>query len=151
MDLLRAHNAVLLSLVAAVENRVVGHILYSPVRLGSGPNELHGAALAPMAVLPQFQRHGIGSQLVAEGTRQLREANYPFIVVLGHPAYYPRFGFVPASRYGVRCQWQVADDAFMLLPLNPSWVSGMFGLARYRDEFAAVASDGAPLPPTDRQ
>ena len=138
IDLLRAHGTVLLSLVAAVDDRVVGHILYSPVRLGSGAREVQGAGLGPIAMLPEFQRKGLGSKLIGEGTRRLRESGCPFIVVLGHPEYYPRFGFVAASRHGVRCQWKVRDEAFMLLPLDASRLSAMSGLARYCDEFDTV-------------
>lgn len=140
IELLRANSAVTLSLVGVVDSRVVGHILYSPVSLGAGSDEVHGAGLAPMAVLPEFQGAGVGSKLIAEGTRRLRASGCPFIVVLGHPEYYPRFGFVPASRYGVRCQWEVPDEAFMVLPLDTSKLNAMTGLARYRDEFFTVIS-----------
>jgi putative acetyltransferase len=137
VELLRANQAVLLSLVAVIDSRIVGHILYSPVRLESEAN-LEGAGLGPMAVLPEFQRMGIGSKLISEGTRRLRGRGCPFIVVLGHPEYYPRFGFLPANRHGVRCQWEVPDEAFMLLPLDPSRLTDLSGLARYRDEFGKV-------------
>jgi putative acetyltransferase len=135
VDLLRAHGSVLLSLVALRDAEVVGHILYSPVRLGTDPHEVQGAGLGPMAVLPELQRTGIGSKLVAEGTRRLRTSGCPIIVVLGHPEYYPRFGFVPASRHGVRCQWAVPDEVFMAMPLDESRLGAMRGLARYGDEF----------------
>lgn len=138
VELLRANGGVLLSLVAAVDGRVVGHILYSPVRLGSGPNQVHGAGLGPMAVLPEFQRKGVGSKLVAEGTNRFRQSGCPFIVVLGHPEYYPRFGFLAASRYGVRCRWEVPDEAFMLLPLDASKLSAVPRVASYREEFSTV-------------
>lgn len=139
VDLLRANKAVLLSLVACSGERVVGHILYSPVYLESSAGDLKGAGLGPMAVLPEFQRMGVGSKLIAEGTCRLRERRCPFIVVVGHPDYYPRFGFVPASRHGVRCQWEVPDEAFMLLPLDASPMAGVPpGFARYRDEFSTV-------------
>jgi putative acetyltransferase len=137
VDLLRANQAVLLSLVATVEDRVVGHILYSPVCVGSDPSELRGAGLGPMAVLPEFQRRGIGSKLIAEGNERLRKSGCPFIVVVGHPEYYPRFGFQIASGHGLRCEWEVPDEAFMVLPLDASKLSAISGLVRYRDEFAA--------------
>jgi putative acetyltransferase len=76
--------------------------------------------------------------LIAVGIETLRARQCPFVVVVGHPEYYPRFGFVPASRHGVRCQWEVPDDAFILLPLDRSGLQGMAGIARYRDEFAVV-------------
>lgn len=89
VDALRSNGAVLLSLVAVQEGRVVGHIVYSPSSMG----ELAGAALGPMAVLPQHQRQRIGSRLVEAGNQKLKDSGCPFIVVLGHANYYPRFGF----------------------------------------------------------
>ena len=95
--------------------------------------------LAPMAVLPERQRQGIGSRLVEAGIRILRKQGCPFVIVLGHPGFYPRFGFVSASRYGLTCQWEgVPDEAFMVLILNESTLAGVTGIARYRDEFAAA-------------
>jgi putative acetyltransferase len=88
-----------------------------------------------MAVLPEFQRQGIGSLLVQKGIGILKGRNCPFIIVLGHPEYYPRFGFEHASLYGIRCQWDVPDDAFMILILYRSAMTHMSGTARYRDKF----------------
>ena len=135
VDLLRANEGILLSLVAVSDAQIVGHILFSPVSLGSDGEVLQGAGLGPMAVLPEFQQKNIGTQLVSEGIDRLRKRGCPFVVVLGHPEYYPRFGFVPASRYNVRCEWEVPDEAFMLLRLSNCDVSG---LARYREEFSSV-------------
>ena len=92
--------------------------------------------LAPMAVLPGFQRQGIGSRLVRAGIAALKKTCWPFIVVLGHPEYYPRFGFVPASKRGLACQWKdVPDDCFMVLILDETSMRGVSGVANYRDEF----------------
>jgi putative acetyltransferase len=135
VDTLRSKAAVTLSLVAVADRQIVGHILYSPVTLDAGSVTIVGAGLAPMSVLPEFQRRGIGSTLVAAGNGHLRAAGCPFIVVLGHPGYYPRFGFEPASRYAIRCQWDVPDDAFMLLVNERDRLPDRGGLARYRDEF----------------
>ena len=139
VDLIRTNNATTLSLVAVVDDRVVGHILFSPVKLETNDRVLEGSGLGPMSVLPEFQRMGIGSKLINEGISRLRTTASPFIVVLGHPDYYPRFGFVPASRYHVSCEWEVPDEVFMILPLNTSALSGVTGLARYREEFKTVA------------
>src|SRR5262249_48789511 len=138
VDLLRGRDGMLLSLVATVDDRVVGHILFTHVRLEAPAAVLEGAGLGPMAVLPAFQRSGVGSRLVADGVARLRARGCPFVVVLGHPEYYPRFGFVPASRHGVDCQWSVPDEAFMILPLDPLRLEGVSGVARYRDEFDTV-------------
>lgn len=138
VDSLRANGGVVLSLVASVGDRIVGHILFSPVTLDGGAGSLQGVGLGPMAVLPSVQRHGVGSRLVAEGINRLCESGHPFVVVLGHPQYYPRFGFVPASRYRVTCPWDVPDEAFMLLGLDESRAGALAGVARYREEFATV-------------
>ncbi len=132
VDALRANNGALLSLVALLDGRVVGHIMYSPVSIDGVAT---GAALGPMGVLPEHQNQGIGSQLVIAGNQELKEAAVPFIVVVGHSHYYPRFGFQPASNYRVRCEWDVPDDVFMILILDQEKMNGLTGLIKYRDEF----------------
>jgi putative acetyltransferase len=102
------------SLVALEDERVQGHILFTPVSIETRDGPLVGSGLGPMAVLPEVQRTGIGSALVRAGIERLRQSRCPFVVVVGHPEYYPRFGFVPASKIGVRCQWaMVPDEAFI--------------------------------------
>ena len=132
VDALRSNGAVMLSLVALVEGRVVGHILFTPVDVGG----VVAAALGPMAVLPEHQRAGIGGVLVDEGRRRLEAQGCAFVIVIGHSTYYPRFGFVPASRYRISCEWEVPDEAFMILVLDETKMAGVSGLARYRQEFA---------------
>lgn len=139
VDALRANGGVLLSLVAVLNGRVVGHILYSPVTLSSDGGVVVGAGLGPMAVLPAFQRQGIGGKLIERGNEMLRARGCPFVAVLGHPEYYPRFGFRPAGGYGIRCEWEVPDDVFMVLVMDPVTMKGVSGLARYREEFSGVA------------
>jgi putative acetyltransferase len=135
VDALRSSGAALLSLVATLNGRVVGHIMYSPLSVGGG---VTGAALGPMAVLPEYQRQGIGSKLVEAGNRKLKDAGCPFIIVVGHADYYPRFGFRPASTYGIKCEWEVPDDVFMVLVLDPGKMQGVSGLAKYPQEFSSV-------------
>jgi putative acetyltransferase len=106
--------------------------MYSPVSLGA----LAGAGLGPVAVLPEHQRRGIGSRLIEAGNRKVAETGCPFIVVLGHADYYPRFGFRPARSRGITCQWDVPDDVFMMLALDAERMQGNTGLAKYRPEFA---------------
>ena len=136
VNALRSNGAALLSLVAALNDRVVGHILYSPLSVGG---EATGAALGPMAVLPEHQCQGIGSKLVEVGNRKLKDAGCPFIIVVGHANYYPRFGFRPTSAHGIRCEWEVPDDVFMLLVLDQAKMQGVCGLAKYRHEFSSVS------------
>ena len=139
VDALRADCEDRLSLVADEGGAIVGHILFTPVEIGAAEGPIRGYGLAPMAVRTGWQRRGIGSALVAEGTRRLRQSGAPFVFVIGHPDYYPRFGFERASRYGVRCQWpDVSDDAAMLLVLEPSMAPRLAGLARYRPEWDAA-------------
>jgi putative acetyltransferase len=135
VDRLRVSAPGQLSLVAADASQIVGHILFTPVVVESGARRIEGRGLAPMAVLPQHQRTGVGSELIRAGLDRLHRIGCPFVVVVGHPEYYPRFGFVPGSRHGVRCQWDhVPDEAFMILVLD-SPVSDLAGVARYRPEF----------------
>ncbi len=135
VEALRSNGAASLSLVATLEGRVVGHVMYSPARIGP----VIGAGLGPVAVLPEHQRQGIGSQLIEAGNRQLKDTGCPFIVVLGHADYYPRFGFTPARPLGVTCEWDVPDDVFLLLVLDPGRLQGASGMVKYRPEFSTVS------------
>lgn len=135
VDSLQRNCSDLLSLVAVTENKIVGHILFSPIEIKSEEITVQGMGLAPMAVLPGFQQQGIGTDLVREGIARLRNQVCPFVIVLGHAEYYPRFGFEPASRYRIQSEWEVPDDVFMILVLNQSAMRGVSGLARYRPEF----------------
>ncbi len=124
-----------LSLVAE-DHGVVGHILFTQVVVENAGRPVGGMGLAPMAVLPDRQRQGIGSQLVRRGLEILRKRGYPFVVVVGHPEYYPRFGFEPASRHRLLSQWEdVPEAAFMVLRLDVHTMAGVCGVARYRSEF----------------
>ncbi len=110
--------------------------MYSPLSVGG---DVTGAALGPMAVLPEHQSQGVGSRLVEAGNRKLKDAGCPFIIVVGHAHYYPRFGFRPASAHGIKCEWEVPDDVFMLLVLDRGKMQGVSGLANYRHEFSSVS------------
>lgn len=129
----------LLSLVAIAENRIVGHILFSPATIDGPHGVIQGMGLAPMAVLPEYQRQGIGTKLIHSAITLLKDSSCPFIIVLGHEEYYPRFGFSPASNHGLKCQWEgVPDNAFMALMLDKSVMDGISGVVKYRDEFNEV-------------
>ncbi len=131
VEALRAHGKAIVSLVAEQAGEVVGHILFSPVTVdGVGG----GLGLAPLAVLPNVQRTGIGTRLGEAGLEACRQGGWPFAVVLGGPAYYARFGFVRASRYGLGNEYG-EDEAFQVLALVPGGVPAG-GLVRYADEFA---------------
>ena len=135
VDQLRQNCNDLLSLVAILKSQVVGHILFSPATIEGQGRNFSGMALAPMAVLPKYQKQGIGSELVRAGISKLKNRRCPFVLVLGHAEYYPRFGFEPASLYGIRSQWEVPDEAFMMLVLSEAEMKGISGVAKYRQEF----------------
>ncbi|MGH7460284.1 MAG: GNAT family N-acetyltransferase [Longimicrobiales bacterium] len=138
VDRLRQSDADFLSLVADNDGDVVGHILFTPVAIEREEGSVVGMGLAPMAVLPGLQRRGVGSLLITRGLQLLRERECPFVIVIGHEDYYPRFGFEPASRHEVSCQWEgVPDAALMILVLEPNALLGISGVARYRKEFDA--------------
>ena len=134
VDALRSSCKDYLAFVAVEDDAVIGHILFTPVTVDG--SDVAGVGLAPMAVLPSHQRKGIGSRLVRHGLDHLRRTGCPFVIVLGHPEYYPRFGFEPASTYRLVSQWEgVPDEAFMVAVLDPGALPKEGGTARYRDEF----------------
>lgn len=137
VEALRRKHVPLVSLVAEVEGEVVGHILFSPVSLHERPH-LNVMGLAPMAVAPDHQHEGIGSALVRQGLARCKELGYRAVVVVGHAQYYPRFGFVPAHRHGLRCEYDVPADVFMVAELEAGALDGASGLVRYDDAFAGV-------------
>ncbi len=137
IDLLRIRGKLVVSLVAESGDELVGHIAFSLVSMASCP-ERRGVALDPMAVLPAMQKRGIGSALVRAGLDRCRDLGYDYAVVVGHPEYYPRFGFVPADRFGLSCTWPVPEDVFMALELRPDALAGAGGLVTYEAEFDEV-------------
>ncbi len=137
--MLRMRNKVTVSLVAEQDGRIVGHILFSPVTIVSTGTVFPAVGLAPMAVLPELQRQGIGSLLVENGLAECRRrAGHECIVVLGHPEYYPRFGFVPASEYGLKCEYDVPDEVFMAIEPRKGALLGRAGTVKYQPEFNEI-------------
>ena len=139
VDCLRARGAVTLSLVAVEDGQVLGHVLFSPVTIGEGPDALLAQGMGPVAVLPERQNEGIGSRLVRAGLEECRQANVPAVVVLGNPKYYMRFGFGPARRFGIRFpDANVPEDAFMVIELHRGILDGHAGDVIYQPEFMDV-------------
>lgn len=135
VDRLRQERAHMLSLVAERNGRVVGHLLFSPVTIENDAESCEVAGLAPMAVYPIHQRSGIGSALIRKGLELLRERGVPAVVLLGHPEYYPKFGFRPASEFGIQYGYRVPDEAFMALELQEGAMRNVSGMARYHAAF----------------
>jgi len=137
---LRKFGGLWISLVAELGGQIVGHVAFSPVTLAPEPvRPRSGVGLAPIAVVPEFQRKGIGSLLIDRGLEVCRQAGHEFVVVLGHPEYYPRFGFAPGPPRGLRCVYPVPDEVFMIHELVPGALQGIAGLVEYHPVFAAVA------------
>ena len=134
VNALRANGDAALSLVAESESGVVGHILFSHLPIQGPAREVAAVALAPMSVLPPWQRRGVGSALVRSGLDRCREAGLEAVVVLGHPAYYPRFGF--SARLAEPLQAPFSGPAFMALELVPGGLTGG-GMVRYPSAFFA--------------
>jgi putative acetyltransferase len=137
VDILRAQAHPIISLVSEVDGIIVGHILFSPVTL-EGDADLLIMGLGPMAAAPTHQRKGIGTALVREGLAHCRQAGAQAVVVLGHPTYYPRFGFKPSSTFGIRSTYDVPEDVFMVMELHPHALRGKNGLVRYHPAFNEI-------------
>jgi putative acetyltransferase len=140
VEALRAHPAFLpdLSLVAVEDEEVVGHVLFSRVKVIESARARPALALAPLAVRPDRQGRGIGSALVREGLEAARGSGHLAVIVLGHPAYYPRFGFVPAVPLGIRPPFAASPEAFQVLGLRPGALEGLRGLVEYPPPFAEL-------------
>ncbi len=127
-----------ISLVAEEGSLVVGHILFSPVELVPHDPDVRLAGLAPMAVRPALQNKGIGSLLVTEGLKRCLAQGYDAVVVLGHPEYYPRFGFSSSIKYGIRSEYPVPEEVFMIRELRVNSLAGVSGTVRYHEAFGSV-------------
>lgn len=138
VDALRKAARPFVSLVAVKDDQVVGHISFSPAMIEGGGSVGPAMGLAPMAVLPECQRRGIGSQLVRAGLDECRRLGCEIVVVLGHPEYYPRFGFIPAHKKGLRCEYELSEGAFMVAELKAGALNRMDGLVKYHEAFSSV-------------
>ncbi len=138
VNALRDSGISFISLVAEEDEEIVGHILFTPVELIGDDSGLKLLGLAPMAVLPKFQKKGIGSQLVKTGKEKCSTQGYDAIVVLGHPGYYPKFGFAPSVNYGIKSEYNVPDETFMLLELKEGSLKDKNGVIKYHSAFGSV-------------
>jgi putative acetyltransferase len=128
-----------LSLVAVKnDGEVIGHILFSLISIETEKGYIPTIGLAPMAVKPQYQRQGIGSKLVIEGLHVCKDLGYKHVVVLGHPEFYPRFGFTPAKLFGIKAPFPVPDEVFMVLEIEQGSLNGITGTVKYPPAFDTV-------------
>ena len=134
---LRGSGVSLVSLVAETDGEIIGHILFSPVWLNDDAS-LNVMGLGPMAVVPNRQRKGVGSALLRQGLICCKDLGARAVVVIGHPEYYPRFGFVPSTRWNIRCEYEVPPEAFMAIELKAGYLEGKAGMIRYHPAFAEV-------------
>lgn len=124
-----------LSLVALNAKEIVGHILFSQIAIETEQDEVGVLGLAPMAVKPEYQNQGIGSELVKQGLQACQNTDYPAVVVLGHPEFYPRFGFSPARSQGIVPPFEVGDEYFMVTKLHPGEWKKISGKVKYPSTF----------------
>lgn len=135
VDKLRKSNVVTLSLVAEQDGCIVGHILFTPVTVESDNSSFDALTLSPLAVLPEYQKQGIGGRLVKAGLEKCRDLGHELVTVLGHAEYYPRFGFVPAGSLGISCEFEAPPEAWMILELKPGALAGRTGTVKFQPQF----------------
>jgi putative acetyltransferase len=127
-----------LSLVAEKDSQIVGHILFSRIHIDTPKEDVAALSLTPMAVLPEFQNSGIGSQLVSSGLTKCRDSGHTIVVVIGYRQYYPRFGFIPAREKGLDLDFSVPDEAFIVCELSSDALGGIKGTVKYPPEFEGL-------------
>jgi putative acetyltransferase len=138
VDNLRVSNALVpaLSLVALINNKIVGHILLSKiVIINDYQTEFESLALAPLSVEPEYQKRGIGSTLIKAGIEKAKELNFKSVIVLGHKAYYPKFGFMPADKWSIKAPFTVNRESFMAIELVTDGLKNVSGIVKYPKEF----------------
>jgi putative acetyltransferase len=128
-----------LSLVAVHGDRIIGHIMFPPITIESSNTITPAIALAPLVVHPDYQCLGVGAALIEEGLRECHRLGHRIVIVVGHPGYYPRYGFMSARAHGIVAPFAVADDVFMVLALVPGALDGIAGTVKYPAAFDAIA------------
>lgn len=125
-----------LSLVALTQNKVIiGHILLSKIKIAEGNDAVESLALAPVSVVPEYQKKGVGSRLIHAALKKAKELGFRSVIVLGHKDYYPRFGFKPARVWNISAPFQVPDELFMALELTENSLENVQGVVHYSEAF----------------
>ena len=124
-----------LSLVAEYEHEIIGHILLTKIRIKNDQSEFQSLALAPVTVLPKYQKQGIGGMLIEEAHKKAKELGFKSVILLGHADYYPRFGYRKASEYGIKLPFDVPDEYCMVIELTENALAGVKGTVEYPKEF----------------
>jgi putative acetyltransferase len=125
-----------LSLVAELEGKIVGHVLFTPIYIHAEDGEEYPClSLGPIAVIPDYQKQGTGGQLIRAGHLTALELDYTAVLLLGHPSYYPRFGYQPADKWELTNPWQINGEPWMAIELVESALTGKAGKAIYPDAF----------------
>lgn len=125
-----------LSLVAILDDKIVGHILFTKIKIiDESKNEFESLALAPMSVLPEFQKKGIGEQLIKSGLQSAVKLKFKSVIVLGHENYYPKFGFSPAEKWNIKAPFEVPSNVFMAIELIPDGLKNVSGTVVYPEAF----------------
>ena len=125
-----------LSLVAELDGQLVGHILFTPLQIKNEQDIFTSLVLGPVSVLPEFQKQGIGGQLIRAGHQKAKELGFQSVILIGHPEYYPRFGYKTASGFGLKVAMELpSDDVFMAAELTENGLSGVSGMVIFPPEF----------------
>ncbi|KAA3598341.1 MAG: N-acetyltransferase [Calditrichaeota bacterium] len=127
-----------LSILVENESKIVGHILFFPIQVKSNESSFESLALAPLAVLPKFQKQGIGKKLVFEGLKRAKNLGFKSVIVLGDPIYYGKFGFEPSVKWQILSPYKVSAEYFMALELENRSLENVFGTVVYPKEFDVV-------------
>lgn len=136
----RLHNATNfnreLSLVAESEGKILGHIIFTPAVINNGQQTFKTLVLGPVSVLPEFQKQGIGGELIKAGHKKAINCGFDSVILIGHPEYYPRFGYKPASGWGIKTHYQLpSDDVFMAVELKENALKNITGMVMFPPEF----------------
>jgi len=124
-----------LSLVAVIDDKIVGHTMFTKIKIKNGAEEYASLVLAPVSVVTEMQGKGIGTKMIIEGHKTAKRLGYGSVILVGHPSYYPRFGYVPASRFGITAPFDVPDEAFMVCELTANGLHGVAGVVQFPEEF----------------